>query len=118
MSNTIEVAPKPPDFRRYSLLRIVKIVFGSAALILVWPGLAAAYVGPGAGISLLGALWGLLAGVVVAIGVVLFWPIRALIRKARGSKSTSADEAERTSASDADEDQIGKAEQTAKPPST
>ncbi len=51
--------------------------------------MAIAYVGPGAGISLLGALWGLLLGIFMAIGVVLFWPIRAMIRKWRGRANTS-----------------------------
>ena len=45
------------------------------------PEIALAYVGPGAGISVLGALWGLIAGIVMALGIVLFWPIRMMIRK-------------------------------------
>jgi nicotinamide riboside transporter PnuC len=46
---------------------------------------AIAYVGPGAGISVLGSLLGILATIFVAIGAILFWPIRKLIkrRKAR-----------------------------------
>ena len=65
--------------------------------------MAIAYVGPGAGISLLGALWGLLLGIIMAIGVVLFWPIRAMIRKWRGRANTSdaATEAGRPKYSDA-----------------
>ena len=55
------------------------------------PGLAAAYVGPGAGISMLGALWGLIVGVVMAVGVILFWPIRIMIRKAKAKKAGAAD---------------------------
>jgi len=45
---------------------------------------AMAYIGPGAGITMLGALWGVIVAVVLAIGAVLFWPIRALMRRARG----------------------------------
>jgi len=41
---------------------------------------AAAYVGPGAGLSLLGSLWWLLVAVLTAIGIVLYWPIKVLIR--------------------------------------
>lgn len=37
---------------------------------------AVAYVGPGAGLSLLAALWGLLVAVGVALVYVLIWPIR------------------------------------------
>ena len=55
------------------------------------PGLAAAYVGPGAGISMLGALWGLIVGVVMALGVILFWPIRIMIRKAKAKKAGAAE---------------------------
>ncbi|MBA2491787.1 MAG: hypothetical protein H0V34_08820 [Gammaproteobacteria bacterium] len=49
---------------------------------------AFAYVGPGAGLSLIGALWGLLAAVGAALAFVLFWPIKRLIRWRR-EKATS-----------------------------
>jgi len=49
------------------------------------PQIALAYVGPGAGISLLGALWGLIVGVVMALGIVLFWPIRIMLRKRKAA---------------------------------
>ncbi len=42
---------------------------------------AHAYIGPGAGITMLGALWGVIVAVVLALGAVLFWPIRALLRR-------------------------------------
>lgn len=42
---------------------------------------AMAYVGPGAGLSLLSALWGLIAAVGIALGFVLFWPIRRWRRR-------------------------------------
>lgn len=44
---------------------------------------AQAYIGPGAGITMLGALWGVVVAVALALGAVLFWPIRLLIRKFR-----------------------------------
>jgi hypothetical protein len=44
---------------------------------------AQAYIGPGAGITMLGALWGVVIAVALAIGAVLFWPIRLLLRKMR-----------------------------------
>ena len=53
---------------------------------------ALAYVGPGAGISMLGALWGLVIGVVMAVGVILFWPIRMMIRKNKAKKAAAAAE--------------------------
>ena len=54
------------------------------ALGLTASGPALAYIGPGAGITMLGALWGVIVAVVLAIGAVLFWPIRALLRRRKG----------------------------------
>lgn len=48
-----------------------------------------AYVGPGAGLSALGALWALIASIGVALGVILIWPFRFLIRKIRSRKKDS-----------------------------
>ncbi|MBN2162262.1 MAG: hypothetical protein JXR25_04110 [Pontiellaceae bacterium] len=48
-----------------------------------------AYVGPGAGLSALGALWALIASIGIALGAILIWPIRAVIRKIRGPKAPS-----------------------------
>jgi membrane protein implicated in regulation of membrane protease activity len=50
-----------------------------AAVLAAFP--AFAYVGPGAGLTLLGALWGLVVAVVVSLGFVLLWPIRRLMRR-------------------------------------
>jgi hypothetical protein len=52
-------------------------------------GPAAAYVGPGAGLSLVGAFWGLLVAVAAALGFVIFWPLRRLFRRNR-AKTTPA----------------------------
>ena len=41
---------------------------------------AYAYIGPGAGITMLGALWGVIVAVVLAAGAVLFYPVRVLTR--------------------------------------
>jgi hypothetical protein len=48
---------------------------------------AAAYVGPGAGITMLGALWGLVVAVVAALGFLVMWPLRRYIfrRKRAGA---------------------------------
>jgi uncharacterized iron-regulated membrane protein len=47
---------------------------------------AAAYIGPGAGLSLLGAFWGLLVAVMAALGFVILWPIRRLFRRDRAKR--------------------------------
>jgi Na+-driven multidrug efflux pump len=44
---------------------------------------AAAYVGPGAGLSLLGALWGLLLSLGAALLFVILWPLRRIRKRAR-----------------------------------
>lgn len=53
---------------------------------------AQAYVGPGAGLSLLSALWAVLAAIVAAVGFIVLWPIRKMMRKrktATASQSSS-----------------------------
>jgi len=58
------------------------------ALLLVISGQALAYIGPGAGISVVGSLLSILATFFVAIGAILFWPIRKMLkrRKADGAR--------------------------------
>lgn len=47
------------------------------------------YIGPGAGMGLLGALGGLLLAVASALGFILLWPIRKLMRRLRQANSES-----------------------------
>ena len=51
------------------------------------------YVGPGAGISVLGSLLGILATIVVAISAIIFWPVRKFLkrRKTRAESPATAD---------------------------
>ena len=39
---------------------------------------------------MLGALWGVVVAVALAVGAVLFWPIRVLLRKRRKSPTPTA----------------------------
>jgi membrane protein implicated in regulation of membrane protease activity len=41
---------------------------------------AMAYVGPGAGLSLLGAFWGLLVAILAALAFVVVYPVRRMMR--------------------------------------
>ena len=55
------------------------------AVLLTFPATSFAYVGPGAGITALGALWALIATVVITLGGLLIWPIRALMKRKKKS---------------------------------
>jgi membrane protein implicated in regulation of membrane protease activity len=63
------------------------------------PLAAEAYVGPGAGLSLLGALWALLIAVGTAVVFVVAWPIRRVMRR-RSKAVVSAHPRERRSETD------------------
>lgn len=62
-------------------------------LLAILTGPLQAYVGPGAGISVLGSLLGILATIFVAIGAILFWPIRKMMKrkKAQTAPETAED---------------------------
>lgn len=59
----------------------------ASILVLAMPATAFAYVGPGAGLSLLGAFWALLLAVATAVFFLLAWPVRRMLRHARGRGS-------------------------------
>ena len=44
---------------------------------------ASAYIGPGSGISVIGSLLGLLVTIFLAVGAILFWPLRRMLKKKR-----------------------------------
>ncbi|NIJ42384.1 type VI protein secretion system component VasK [Parvibaculum indicum] len=48
-----------------------------------WAAPAMAYVGPGAGLSVLSALFGVLAAVGAALAFIVVWPLRRALRKRR-----------------------------------
>ena len=50
------------------------------------PTAASAYVGPGAGLSLLGALWALIVAIVLAVAFVVAWPVRRMMRNRRNNQ--------------------------------
>jgi cytosine/uracil/thiamine/allantoin permease len=64
-------------------MQIARTMVAAAALVAGVALPAAAYVGPGAGLSLLGAFWGLLLAVGAALGFVILWPLRRLFRRRR-----------------------------------
>jgi uncharacterized membrane protein len=59
------------------------LVAVAPALILAQPALAHAYIGPSAAVGFVGATFGLLMAIFSAIGVLLLWPARALLKLLR-----------------------------------
>lgn len=47
---------------------------------------AHAYVGPGAGVSLIGAAVGLIFAVVLALGVIVLWPLRRFMKHRKAAR--------------------------------
>ncbi len=64
-------------------------------LMVCLPAPALAYIGPGAGFALGGSILFGLAGIIVAIGAVLLWPIRTVIRALRSRRRLSKARARR-----------------------
>lgn len=56
------------------------VVVAAALLILLLPKPALAYIGPGAGFALAGSFFAIFGAIFSAISMVLFWPIRRLLR--------------------------------------
>jgi len=66
------------------MLRKSSLLAGLAAAGLAFGAAPAfAYIGPGAGLSLLGALWGVIAAVAAALLFLLLWPLRRMMRRKR-----------------------------------
>ncbi|MGH6946876.1 MAG: hypothetical protein ACREDZ_06070 [Kiloniellales bacterium] len=61
----------------------------AATLALVAATPAFAYVGPGAGLSLLSALWGVLLAVLAAVAFIVIWPLRRLLKRRRSPMPTA-----------------------------
>lgn len=56
-------------------------------VLLCLPGYAGAYVGPGAGFALLGSFFTFVAALVLTLFLLIVWPVRALYRLARPSRT-------------------------------
>jgi hypothetical protein len=62
---------------------------GAAAGLLLYTASAEAYIGPGAGLSLLGALWALVAAVTAALAFLVLWPIRQAMKRRAAQKEAA-----------------------------
>lgn len=87
-------------------LTLLALAVGGALL----PFAAHAYVGPGAGLSLLTALWGVVAAVGVALGFVLMWPIRRLLRRRASRRDAQGADVEHSALATAAEPATDKAQ--------
>ena len=61
----------------------------ACAGLLLLPHAADAYVGPGAGLSLVGALWALVVAIAAAVAFIVAWPIRRMRRRKREEKEAA-----------------------------
>jgi hypothetical protein len=59
---------------------------------------AEAYVGPGMGLGVLGAIFGLLAAIFLAVAGLVWYPVKRMLRAKRGGAATAAGPAAATSA--------------------
>ncbi|MGB5488997.1 MAG: hypothetical protein WBN06_16515 [Lysobacterales bacterium] len=66
------------------IITLVLLMF--IQMTLVSPALA--YIGPGAGISVLGSLLSILATIFIAIGAIIFWPLRKFIKRRRARRES------------------------------
>jgi uncharacterized membrane protein len=62
----------------------------AAIAVALLPHTAAAYVGPGAGLSMLAALWAVIAAILFALAGLVIWPIRAMRRRRRALATAKA----------------------------
>jgi hypothetical protein len=65
------------------------VAWSGIGIVLLWASPADAYIGPGAGITMLGALFAVIVAIVFAIGGLIYWPIRSMRRRLRHSTPTS-----------------------------
>ena len=68
-------------------------------LLLLASASTVAYVGPGAGISVLGSLLGILATIVLALVAIVMWPIRKMMKRKKAA-AAAAEATESTGGSD------------------
>jgi hypothetical protein len=62
-----------------------------AVLLAVAPFAAQAYVGPGAGVGMIGSLLAVLGAVLLAVVGLILWPLRMLKRRRQGKSGSPAE---------------------------
>ena len=69
--------------KKYTHL-VLNISFLVAMLICLFPPSAEAYIGPGAGLSAIGALLAVVFGIIIAIFGFIWYPLKRVFRKFKG----------------------------------
>lgn len=78
------------NFRPYIRSLVGRFVlFGVLGLIAMHPTTASAYVGPGAGITMIAALGAVVFAIVLSIVGIFLWPIRAFLRRRKRQDDVS-----------------------------
>ena len=67
--------------------KVLKLLLLSVSLVLLMPGRAQAYIGPGAGFAAAASLFAMFTAMLSAVVALLTWPLRCLIRAIRGGKA-------------------------------
>jgi len=62
------------------------VLLSTMAVLFLYPGISMAYIGPGAGLTLISSLIGAVFAFVLALGAILFWPLRKLMKKMKKGK--------------------------------
>jgi uncharacterized membrane protein YdjX (TVP38/TMEM64 family) len=78
---------------KFEFLRRIAAISLLVALLLGQPVTAFAYVGPGAGLSIVGSLLALLAAIVIGVFGFIWYPVRRVLRKRKQRQAEIAAEA-------------------------
>jgi membrane protein implicated in regulation of membrane protease activity len=70
-----------PPFLMFSLALVLTLGVAQDAF---------AYIGPGAGLSMIGAFWALLVAVFAALSFLILWPIRRVFARRQGKPQTGS----------------------------
>jgi heme A synthase len=91
--NSAKIACRPFAKGLFQMSKLATLLLPALLLLVSLAGSAMAYIGPGAGISVLGSLLGILTTILVAIAAIIFWPLRKFMkrRKARRNSLPDAD---------------------------
>lgn len=85
---------------------IKTITFILLALVPLAPvSTAFAYIGPGAGMSVLGSLLGILATIFVAIGAIIIWPLRKFMKRRKARRNSPSNTETVTTGADSSRDE-------------